>query len=521
MQNEFVPKAAQFKVRGKIYWRVRIGTTKGGSAKYESFGTDKEKAEIYAKKLQTRANAKRQAEIGKLSEEEATDLRWALDTLSNYGATVKEAAEWFVRTKFPEKGNKTVAEVGQIYLKQRKEEIAGNTYENYERKIEILSGWFGEKLINEVNTKQLEEFFSEKGKAWGPNTMNPWKKFVIFFFKWVQDRGYIHREGYTAADHLTIPKRNIQTPKLATPMEAADMLYWFCGEADKKGDKRANSIRGSIVNLVLILFCGIRREEACKVTWDDIDLNGEKIKVLIENAKKKKRRVNKATANVWNWFRYLKNKGADLDGFEKLASGKVSDPLRRLTYRQRQYRESFEKSGKPVPQIVGTMKYQNVNGETETKAANQNIMRHSFISYHMKLFHNAGLTARIAGNSEKQVENTYLEMVEDERDAMLWFAIDPPEIIKRESEHLTPEWDLEKAFEIHLKIKHLAANTGKSKEIAEAQEELVWELARWENQRDNETGELNMHKLAKKVSWWDDPKVKWMDGLPTVKKEQL
>ena len=139
----------------------------------------------------------------------------------------------------------------------------------------------------------------------------------------------------------------------------------------------------------------------------------------------------------------------------------------------------------------------------------------------MKLFHNAGLTARIAGNSEKQVENTYLEMVEDERDAMLWFAIDPPEIIKRESEHLTPEWDLEKAFEIHLKIKHLAANTSKSKEIAEAQEELVWELARWEHQRDKETGELNMHNLAKKVGWWDDPKVKWLDGLPTVKEEQL
>ena len=68
--------------------------------------------------------------------------------------------------------------------------------------------------------------------------------------------------------------------------------------------------------MVLILFCGIRREEAVKVTWDDIDFLNEKIKVLIEGAKKKKRRVNKAEPNVWNWLRYLKHKGANLDGYK-------------------------------------------------------------------------------------------------------------------------------------------------------------------------------------------------------------
>jgi hypothetical protein len=52
------------------------------------------------------------------------DLRWALDTLSNYGSTVKEAAEWYCKTKFPEKGHKTVTEVGEIYLKHRKEEVS-------------------------------------------------------------------------------------------------------------------------------------------------------------------------------------------------------------------------------------------------------------------------------------------------------------------------------------------------------------------------------------------------------------
>ena len=117
-------------------------------------------------------------------------------------------------------------------------------------------------------------------------------------------------------DFISIPQRVLETPKLAKPTEANDMLMWFVGESNKRGKLNAESIRGSIVHLVLILFCGIRREEAVKVTWDDIDFLNEKIKVLIEGAKKKKRRVNKAEPNVWNWLRYLKHKGANLDGYK-------------------------------------------------------------------------------------------------------------------------------------------------------------------------------------------------------------
>ena len=97
----------------------------------------------------------------------------------------------------------------------------------------------------------------------------------------------------------------------------------------------------------------------------------------------------------------------------------------RTNYRTRKYRESIRANGKPIPEIVATLEYEAGNGKKEIKAKNQNIMRHSFISYHMKLSNNAGLTSAIAGNSERQVEGTYLEMVEDQRDAKLWFCINP------------------------------------------------------------------------------------------------
>ena len=109
-------KAQSYSVRGKTYWRVRTGRTEAGNASYETFGEDKAAAEAYAAKLNDRAKAKRLGELDAITKEEANDLRWAIQKLAHYGATVKEAAEWFVKTKFPEKGNKTVREVGEIYL---------------------------------------------------------------------------------------------------------------------------------------------------------------------------------------------------------------------------------------------------------------------------------------------------------------------------------------------------------------------------------------------------------------------
>ena len=147
-------------------------------------------------------------------------------------------------------------------------------------------------------------------------------------------------------------------------------------------------------------------------------------------------------------------------------------------------------------------------------------MRHSFISYHMKLYNNAGLTSAIAGNSERQVEGTYLEMVEDQRDAKLWFCINPPEIVN-ETASDGNRMTTDEAFDLYLKIKFMAPNTSISNEIAETHDQMLSELTLWENEINEETGELNMHSLAKKKEWFDDPTVKWVDGQPMIKTVNL
>jgi site-specific recombinase XerD len=500
------PRVAELKLNGVIYYRVPVGWDEKGNQNYKSFKRDKEAAEKFVETLKAREESKRRAVIENLTPQEQADVDWSLATMSKYGHTVKDAVEWFEKTKFPEQGDKTVTEVGEIYLRDRKEEILGSTYENYERKIEILSDWFGEKLINEITTKDLNEFFEEKKRInnWTANTENPWKKFAVFYFKWLQRRGYIHREGYTAADQLIIPKRNISTPKLAKPSEVAAYLFWLVGEAERrekrKGKDIAENIRGCIVHLVLILFCGIRREEACKVVWKDINFEGEYIEVLKENSKTKRRRVpNMLEDNVWNWLRYCKHKGANLDGYSKKGDGKQEDPMRRLIYRQKKYRQSFEKAGKRVPDIVATVKRYTDGKESAPKAKYQNIMRHSFVSYHMKKYKSAGLTSGIAGNSEKQVEGTYLELVRSERDVDSYFSINPPEIIGK---GFQPSMTVDEAFERYKMQKHYLEHADLCDLNAKKVAEIESELNAWEQEHPD-----LIHKFAKKKEWFDSPDI--------------
>ena len=497
---------------GKIYYRVRTGKNENSSPVYESFKQDLKAAEAFAKKLNARASAKRISKLQNLTQAEAEDINYASQKLASLGgATLREAVDWYEKTKFPEAGNFTATEVGEKYIAaRRKEGIRETTLTNYESKIKIFSNYFNEKLINEITTEDLEKFFVVKGGGWGPNTMNPWMSFMKFFFDWCQRRKYIHQEGFTAAHYLNKPRRDITAPKLAPPHEAAEMLLWYCAEAEKREEKNgydiAQNIRGSLLHLVLILFCGIRREEATKVTWSNIDLKGRILKVLPEGAKKKKRRVIKdAEENVWRWIFYCKKYGANLDGFSKKTNGKTSDPLRRLTYYQRKYRESFSKNGRRVPEIVATIETETIDGKIDAKAKNLGIMRHSFISYHMKKHGSAFKTSRVAGNSEKEVENTYMEVVEDSNDAEIWFLVEPPEILQPED---ILEITLEEAFKAALNLRHLRPNVAKSKKIAQAaesREKLIWDY-------ENQDGE-NIHLLAKKLEWFADKSVIWTDEI--------
>jgi integrase len=448
MAKKYGYKPQKWNDRGIERWRIRIGTKSNGSPQYFSC-----RDEQHAKREQQRLLLKQETddslglEAVKASNEHG--IAACIAKLAVVGATVDEATDWFLATRFPSKGGDcTATEAGNAYLAAKaKANLEESTLKSYEARVGSFIKHFGDAPVNKISTEQLEEYFSTIGKEWSNNTLNPWKRFMVTLFNWFQENGYIalpHGAKNTAAK-MTIPKRDLNTPKIAKWEEVWDMLYWYDRRAKKVGGYKKGNVYGCIAYLLFCLYLGIRKTEAYQITWEDIDFRARSINVLVEGAKTDKRRVNELPDNIWYWLVYLKDKGAKLD-----PSG---DPSRRLTYLQRKYRESFSDRGAEVPDIVATVEKPTSAGKLETKELHHNIMRHTFCGYHLKLYESAGKTAGIMGNSEKKVRSDYHEVVRYKKDAEMFFKILPPEIIEYEDE--TEGITLDQAVDAYLLCKRL------------------------------------------------------------------
>ena len=514
----------KYTVNGKEYWRIRIGTKPNGTKDFFPCNDEEHAKREQRRRLAFQANNDTLG-LEALKVSNAHDVAACVKELATVGATIREATEWFLKTNSRKFGDKTTKEAGEAFLKfKRAAGLRRSTIGNYEPQTERFIEFFGDKIVNEITTQDLEEYVAWAMKGMAINSIAPRIGFLRLFFSWLQAQGYIHDAKEHPAMKLVKPKRELNTPKLATWQEAKKMLLWYDAEAKKREGKQgqavAESIRGCMVYLVLILFCGIRREEACQARWEDIDLHGRKFKVLVEGSKKRKRRVNEGMEeNFWDWIFYLKKHNARLD-----TNG---DGARRLTYRQRKYRESFQERNAPVPDIVATIDGTNYKGEKEKKAKYQNIMRHSFISYHMKLYDSAGKTSRLAGNRESEVLQTYLEVVTDKKEAKMWFMIKPPEKVS-EDELLKEAIEsgsisLESAYKAQVDIDQLREvvdeleNEEQQKEIYSQIWDLVKVVAKFENQEPD-----NLHLLAKKMEWGEhrDDVSYNKDGEPIIRIEE-
>jgi integrase/recombinase XerD len=511
-------------VKGKEYWRIRIGTLPNGSKEFFSCRDEEHAKREQCKRLALQSdNDTLGLEALKVSN--AHDVAACVKDLAKVGATVREATDWFLKTNSRKFGSKTSREAAEVFLKFKSSEgLRQSTLGNYEAQIERFVKFFGDKIVNEITTENLDEYVEWAMKGMAANSINPRIGFLRLFFTWMQKQGYIHDAKDHPAMNLSKPKKELSTPKLATWQEAKKMLLWYDAEAKKregkKGQAVAESIRGCMVYLVLILFCGIRREEACQARWEDIDLHGRKFKVLVEGSKKRKRRVNEGMEeNFWDWIFYLKNHNARLDN--------NGDGERRLTYRQRKYRESFQERNAPVPDIVATIEGTNYKGEKDKKAKYQNIMRHSFISYHMKLYDSAGKTSRLAGNRESEVLQTYLEVVTAKEEATMWFMIKPPEKVS-EDEVLKEAIEsgsisLESAYNAQVQSDQLMEvfdeleDEEQQKEIASTMYDLMKVVAKFQYQEPD-----NLHLLAKKMEWGEhrDDVIYSKDGEPITRTEE-
>ena len=143
--------------------------------------------------------------------------------------------------------------------------------------------------------------------------------------------------------------------------------------------------------MVLMGFCGVRREESYKMTWEDVWETEDCIVVNARDAKMWRRRVFERPPVANEWL----------------------TPYRHLTGPIWKHTEgAFNSQLDAFRQTVGLK-------------GMHNVLRHSFGSYRYALTDNADKTSKEMGNSPTTLKKSYYRLVTPAQGAE-WFALMPP-----------------------------------------------------------------------------------------------
>ena len=242
--------------------------------------------------------------------------------------------------------------------------------DRYLRQLRVSLGSFSRGKSNvaltAVTVADLEKWLFNRG--WKIHTMKGYLGDVRSLFNFAERRGYVSRD---VSKGVELPAaHNFNPPQIHTPEQVLTVL------------QSAREFGPDVMrHLAIRYFCGVRSAEAHRMTEENI-LPGY-IEVTAEKSKTRRRRLIKIQPVLSAW----------------LALGGVIRPIRPDTVRA-----AIKRSGVEWP---------------------SNVTRHSFVSYHLAKFENAGKTALEAGHSEQMLFAHYRELVTGERAEQFWNLFPP------------------------------------------------------------------------------------------------
>lgn len=219
-----------------------------------------------------------------------------------------------------------------------------------------------------ISASEIESWLHSQG--WSPRTMKGRLLTVRTLFAWAISRNEL---AINPALGVDVPTQSNEPPGIHSPDEVKKVLA-----AAREID--LNAMRCFAIRY----FAGLRTSEAASLSENEI--GKEFIEVTAEKAKTRRRRLVTIQPNLRAWL--------DLGGVLPLQ--RVNDRLRAVTLK-------CEESGVAWP---------------------NNVCRHSFVSYHLAKFQNAGKTALEAGHTEQMLFGHYREIVMPEA-AEKYFSIVP------------------------------------------------------------------------------------------------
>jgi hypothetical protein len=239
----------------------------------------------------------------------------------------------------------------------------------------VLKAWFGPKTLPSITAKEIEMKLLES--SFSPYTKRKLLNFYRSLENFAKKRRYLPRDYDTVTEAVTLPSLPKMNYPVFTPEELARLFILLRPH--------------EIPYVATMAFGGSRRAEFARMTSAHFDSEEQTAKIDRVIAKKTLPRNLHMPVCLRDWLDIaeMPEKG-HLISHRKIAA--ISRDKSRLAQ-------------------VGL-------------AWKQNILRHSFLSYHLALHENPGVTAYVGGTSIKMLNAHYVTLV-SKRAAEEWFNINP------------------------------------------------------------------------------------------------
>lgn len=232
--------------------------------------------------------------------------------------------------------------------------------------------------LEDVTTHDVDRYLVALGK---PKTRKNHRASIVAMFNFAKRKGWLPADKLTAPELTEKPNLPKADPEVFTPEELKKLL----ATAREK-------YPGIIPYLVIAAFNGARSAEICRLQWRHYDESSMCLLYPSVITKTARRRVSEVTPNLAVWL------------------------------------AKFKTGTRPDDYIVPKPYRTNINRALARLAGEagvcwkQNALRHSFCSYHLELYGNAPLTAKLCGNSVRVLETVYAQLTR-KNIAEAWFAI--------------------------------------------------------------------------------------------------
>jgi len=384
-RTPLIPRAVNIKTRPDRKWKVSYHITddNGRLKLCHKFFRTKPDAQSFCDQKKAE-----KVSLGNLAYGLSDDLkREALACgmkLKPYGKTLTDAVAYYIKDLETLHRSVSVKQAAnELALREKADGRSARHIQAITQTCALFSKTYGSDIVSTIKTaavqQWLDNYRTKEGKPLSASSFNTHKRYLSLLFSFSIRRGYAETNPVSRVDFKIIKTK---LPRLLSPEDLRSIL-----EAAPETVKPALAVQA---------FCGLRVAEVARLKWTDFLATGF-IQIGSSSAKTSKRRLTPVPKPLFSYLNSVKQTSGYVFGGE--SGGDIYKLSHALT---------------EVRRAVKNVKW------------GKNALRASALSYRLAETKDAAATALEMGNSPTVLLRDYRELT-TERDAQLWFEIDPSE----------------------------------------------------------------------------------------------